>query len=268
MASGVRISVRPEIGRLALGVRNTKLVADLHNHSIGSHHAYSTILEIAAVAREKGLDLIAITDHGPAMPDGPHPYYFGNSKVWPREIGGVRILRGVEANVINENGELDLAKEFLRKLDIVLAGFHTSCFPSNDREVCTKAMLKAMDNPYADIIVHPGNPEFPVDYEAVVKKAAEKGIPLELNNSSFCGSRTGSASNCRNVASLIAQYGGPVVIDSDSHFAWDVGKTDIAKETALSAGIKDEQVLNTSVDKILNYLARRRECLKPDKVSK
>lgn len=220
------------------------------------------MLEIAASAKEKGLELIAITDHGPAMPDGPHPYYFGNQRVLPREIRGVRILRGVEANVVTENGDLDLDKFYLERLDVVLAGFHTRCFPANEKEVCTSTVLKVMENPFVDIIVHPGNPEFPIDFETVIKRAAEKGIPLELNNSSFCGSRRGSERNCHDVAGMLAQFGGPVAIGSDSHFAWDVGKFDYAVNAALNAGIKEEQILNTSAAKVLSYLERKKHLLR------
>jgi len=242
-------------------VRTIKLVADLHIHSVGSGHAYSTVTEIVAAAKEKGLAMIAITDHGPAMPGGPHPYHFANLRVLPREIEGIRVLKGVEANIINEKGELDLKEYYLQRLDIVLAGFHTYCTPKADKDIYTDSALNAMENPYVDIIVHPGNPEFPVDYDTVIKKAAEKGIPLEINNSSFCGSRRGSQDNCRDIARIIAEYGGPVVIGSDAHFARDVGRFDQAIETVLSAGIKEEQVLNTSVEKIMNYLARKKDLL-------
>ena len=191
------------------------------------------------------------------MPGGPHQYHFGNLRVLPSEIEGVRVLKGVEANVINDRGELDLDDYYLERLDIVLAGFHARCFPFSDQAACTRAMLKILENPHVDIIVHPGNPEFPLDYEAVVRKAAEKGIPLEINNSSFCGSRSGSSGNCSEIAARLASHGGPVVIGSDAHFAADVGRFDKALETVISAGIKTEQILNTSVEKVSTYLSRR-----------
>ncbi len=202
--------------------------------------------------------MAAITDHGPAMPGGPHYYHFGNLRVLPSEIGGVKILKGVEANIINEKGELDLDTYYLERLDVVLAGFHARCFGSSVMEDCTRALFNAMENPLIDIIVHPGNPEFPLDYEAVVRRAAEKGIPLEINNSSFCGSRRGSSGNCSDIARMIAAYGGPMVIGSDAHFAQDVGRFDYAVEAVLAAGIREEQVLNSSVEKVLQYLGRKK----------
>lgn len=235
-----------------------KPVADLHIHSIASGHAYSTIEEIAKAAAGKGLQMIALTDHGPAMPGAPHHYYFGNLRVLPKEIGGLRILKGVEANIINDQGDLDLEKPYLERLDVILAGFHADCFPAADREVCTRAMLNALDNPYVDIIVHPGNPEFPVDFDTVIRRAAEKGVPMELNNSSFCGSRRGSENYCPRVAELIAEYGAMMVINSDAHYAGDVGEFAYALEAVQKAGVSQEQVLNTSVEKVMDYLAQRR----------
>ena len=49
-----------------------KIIADTHTHTIASTHAYSTLLENVGYAKKAGLRAIAITDHGPAMPDAPH----------------------------------------------------------------------------------------------------------------------------------------------------------------------------------------------------
>lgn len=239
-----------------------RLVGDLHIHSVGSGHAYSTVAEIIEAARAKQLQLIAITDHGPAMPGGPHPYHFGNLCVLPEEVKGVRLLKGVEANIMDRHGNLDLGQNYLEKLDVVLAGFHPDCFPAASKEVYTEALINTIRNPLVDIIVHPGNPQFTVVYEKIVKEAAGAGVALEINNSSLCGSRQGSAPNCSYIAELLASSGGPVFVGSDAHWAADVGRFDRAVELLLKAGIKEEQVINTSVDKITQYLAGRRRARK------
>lgn len=61
----------------------TRVVADLHCHTIASTHAYSTVTELAKAASERGLLAIACTDHGPAAPDSPHIWHFGNLDVLP-----------------------------------------------------------------------------------------------------------------------------------------------------------------------------------------
>lgn len=70
-----------------------KLVVDTHTHTVASGHAYSTIIENCIEASKKGIELIAMTDHGPAMPGGPHIFHFGNLKVIPRYIHGVEVLK-------------------------------------------------------------------------------------------------------------------------------------------------------------------------------
>lgn len=231
----------------------------MHVHSIGSGHAYSTITEILREAADKGLQLVAVTDHGPAMPDGPHPYYFGNQRVWPAEMFGVKLLKGVEANIIDETGRLDLSKYYLERMDIVLAGFHAACYPVADREKYTGAMVNAIKNPYVDVIVHPGNPSYPVDYERVIQAAVEHGVAVEINNSSLCGSRAGSAGNCAQVARLLAETGALVTVGSDAHIACDVGVFDYALELLLEAGMQEAQIVNISLERLHEYLSGRRK---------
>ena len=55
-----------------------KFLTDLHIHTVASGHAYSTIEEIARAAGEKGLEIIAITDHTAGMPGGAHDFHFQN----------------------------------------------------------------------------------------------------------------------------------------------------------------------------------------------
>ncbi len=238
---------------------NLMAVADLHVHTISCGHAYSTVQENAAAAAELGLEMIAITDHGPSMPGSAHPYYFKNLVVIPRVISGVRVLRGVEANITNVNGDLDLPLNLLARLDIVLAGLHKRTFPQKlTVEENTNALLRAIENPYVDVIVHPGNPLFPVDIQKVISHAAAHETAIELNNSSLTVTRSGSHANCTSFARLAAEHGNYVIVGSDAHISFDVGKLGTALEMAEASGIKPEKLLNTSCQLIDEYLAMRR----------
>lgn len=233
-----------------------KLLADLHVHTIASGHAYSTLDETVRAAARKGLEMVAITDHGPSMPGGPHEYHFGNLRVVPNSLHGVKVLCGVEANVVDEEGTLDLKEVYLRRLDLVMAGFHNQCFRPLCRDKNTRAMVNALQNPYVDIIVHPGNPEYPIHAEQVVQAAGDLGKVLEINNSSFLV-RRGSKDGCLEIARLVKEYGVMVSISSDAHIACDVGRLEHAVETALSAGIPEGQVLNVNAARVEAYLAGR-----------
>lgn len=237
-----------------------KLVLDTHTHTIASGHAFSTIIENAREAFRKGLQLICITDHGPEMPGGPHIYYFGNLKVIPEKIEGVEILKGVEANIMDEEGRIDLPERILKKLDIVIASLHDECFePSEDVERNTKALINAIKNPYVDIIGHPGNPIYPIDIERVLEAAKEYGKFIEINNSSFVTSRRGSEKICPIIAGKAKEMGVRVAVGSDAHICFDVGRFDEAIRLLEDINMPEELVLNTSVDKVKQYLQEKRK---------
>lgn len=236
------------------GLIQMKIQIDMHNHTISSGHAFSTVLEIAAVAKEKGLKYVGITDHGPSMPGGPHIYYIGNLRVLPEVIYGVQILKGVEANIINQDGELDVPDFNLEKLDIVLAGFHEGPIESLGMENNTNTLLKVMENKYVDIISHPGNPRFPIDIEKVLLKAKETNTLLEINNSSFLTSRAGSKDNCLEIAQLCKKLRVPIIVNSDSHIALDVGNFNEALKMLKSIDMPEELIVNSTEKRFLKFL--------------
>ena len=241
-----------------------RLLADLHTHTIASGHAYSTVTEIAFAARAAGLELIAVTDHGPAVPQGAHPWYFWNAKVIPSVLDGVRILNGCEANpsLTEENG-IDLPDELLRLLDFVAVGFHPlTGFDDRDRAKNTEALLRVIENPLVDQITHPGNEhEFPLDMETVVGAAVRHNVILELNDHSFAptSARANGVSRERDFAEAAYAAGAPIAIGSDAHYALHVGRFDAALAVAEEIGIERERIVNRDAEAVLAHLTAKRE---------
>ena len=232
---------------------------DLHTHTVSSGHAYSTLSENALAASHKGIELLGMTDHAPSMPGAPHLYHFGNLSILPKELYGVQILPGVEANITNYEGKLDLPIEYLSRMKIVLVGLHEISYPGGTSEQNTKAYIKAMENPYTDMMVHPGRPYFEMDLELIAHMSAQLNLPVEINNSSLAKEKGGAWDNCRRFARYMAHYKGPVILGSDAHF-WDrIGDFSHALELVHEAGILEDQVLNTSPERVLEYLATRRK---------
>ena len=97
---------------------------DTHTHTLVSGHAYNTICEMASAAHEKGVKGLAITEHAPEMPGSCHLFYFQNLKVVPRERYGVELLLGVELNIMDEQGRVDLPGNVIKELDIAIASMH------------------------------------------------------------------------------------------------------------------------------------------------
>ncbi|WP_392486067.1 phosphatase [Haloimpatiens sp. FM7315] len=234
-----------------------KYIADLHTHTIVSGHAYSTLMENINEAYKKGIKILGSTEHGPTMPGGPHLFHFGNLKVIPRKVNGVIVLRGCEANIIDYKGNLDIPDKIQKSLDLIVASLHDVCLKPGSIDENTEALLNVMENPYVDIIGHLGNPVFPIHKEKVIKKAKEKNIIIEINNSSFVGSREGSKENCSEIVRLCKKYGTYLTLNSDSHFATCIGDFKVAEEIINSVGISEDQIINTSEKKLINYLKEK-----------
>ncbi|MEG1782703.1 MAG: PHP domain-containing protein, partial [Oscillospiraceae bacterium] len=101
-----------------------RIIADLHTHTLFSTHAFSTFSEMVSQAKALGMNAIAITDHGPAMPDTGHIWHFHNSNQLPKVIDGTLVLFGAEANLLNTEGELDIPVNVMQELDWIIVSMH------------------------------------------------------------------------------------------------------------------------------------------------
>lgn len=241
-----------------------RLLADLHTHTMASGHAYSTVTENVRAAALKGLELIAITDHGPSVPQGAHPWYFWNLKMVPSVLDGVRVLKGCEANIsANSDNGIDLPDVILEGLDFVAVGFHpTTGFDVPDRVRNTEVLLEVMASPLVDQITHPGNEdEFPLDLDAVVSAAVRHNVILELNDHSFDphSSRVTSTGREREFAQAALAAGAMVSIGSDAHYALHVGRFDTALAVAEELGFAEERIINRSAAAVMDHLLAKRE---------
>ena len=230
---------------------------DLHMHTVASTHAYSNLHDYIAQAKLKGIKLFAITDHGPDMADAPHYWHFVNMRIWPRLGGGIGILRGIEANIKNTDGEIDCTGPMLTSLDLILAGFHEPVFPPQDKETNTAAMIATIASGNVHIISHPGNPKYPIDIQAVAQAAAKHRVALEINNSSFVHSRKGSEANCREVAAAVRDAGGMVALGSDSHTAFTLGDFGECMKVLQDVNFPEAQILNDTPRRMLDFLESR-----------
>ena len=235
-----------------------KILVDTHTHTIASGHAYSTLLENCLEASRKGLKLIALTDHGPAMPGGPHLFYFGNLKAVPTEIHGVEVLRGVEANIIDYDGRLDLDEDRLKRLDIVVASLHDVCITPGSKKDNTRAIIGAIKSGLVDIIAHPGNPAFEIDKKEVLKAAKDYNVLIEINNSSLGISRPGSYQNCSEIARLAVEMGNLLTLGSDAHICYHIGEFNEALKMLTECGVTEENIISTDPEGLKRFLKIRR----------
>lgn len=200
-----------------------KILGDFHTHTMASTHAYSTIGEMAQEASSKGLIAIGITNHGPSLPDSPHIWHFDNMYNIPDYICGVRVLKGIEANIINTKGEIDIYPTLQKRMELIVASFHPHSYQFTDKDTTTKTLLNLMDNPYIKILGHLEDKRFDFHYDEVIAKAKEKNILVEMNETTFTGYRQGG-DILREIALCCKKHGASVVMDSDAHYHTLVGQ--------------------------------------------
>lgn len=233
-----------------------KIRLDVHTHTVMSGHAFSTVQEMAHEAARQGLDILGITEHGPNIPGTCNPIYFRNLHVVPREMYGVRLLLGAELNILDTHGTLDLDEYYYRMLDLRIAGIHSVCWQGGTREENTAGMVAAIRNPWTHIISHPGDGAADLDYEPIVRAAAETHTLLEINNTSFRPARglVKAHDNNLQILRLCRQQGVPVILGSDAHISFSIADYGYLYPLLEETQFPDELIMNYDTERFLTYL--------------
>ena len=235
-----------------------KVAVDTHTHTLASGHGFCTIREMAIAAKKKGLEAIAITEHGPAMPGSAHLFYFKNFDILPRRWEGFPVLFGAELNIIDGNGNVDLPEFVINLMDITIASIHPECYTDQGSARNTQAYMRIMDRKNIDIIGHPDDGRFPVDYRKLVQYAKETGTLLEVNNASHKPNayRIGAHNNCLQMLLYCKEMKVPVVLGSDAHVDVGIADTTYSSKVLKEAEFPDELIANTSYEKLMRMLKR------------
>lgn len=238
------------------------IFGDYHTHTVYSH-GKGTIRENIEAAISKGLREIAITDHGPG-----HPAYGVSSQnlikmrkeidSLQKEYRDIKIMMGVEANLISCEGDIDVSPEDMKLLDKLLVGFHNGALPKNIgeafkfyggnyiakvvppmrpamRNINTQAMINAINRYKIDIITHPGA-KIDIDPAPLAKAAGLRGTALEINAShGFLTLEYVKIAMKENVM---------FAIDSDAHIPGNVGNVKKGIDVAEAAGLSSNRIIN------------------------
>ena len=230
-----------------------KLIADLHTHTLFSSHAFNTVTEMINQAQKLGLKAIAITDHGPMMPDSGHVWHFINKNQLPKKLDDLVVLYGAEANVMNINGELDIGEYYLKSLDWVIASIHKEIIPQLSFEEATQLWLNIAENPYVDMIGHCEQVQHFFDFEKVVPVFAKNNKVVEINVNSAVV-RPAGQNNMIELAKLCKKYGCKIAVNSDAHSIYKLGTTGNVPEMLESIDFPEELIINASYKNLISEL--------------
>lgn len=236
--------------------KSINIELDVHTHTIASGHAYSSLQEMVASASAKGLKLLGITEHGPAVEGTCSPIYFKNMRVIPRIINNVRLLLGAEINILNCEGQLDMDQQMMNCLNLCIAGIHNPYYKQGNREENTDGLLKVIRNPYIHIISHPGDGTADLNFEPLVLAAKEYHTLLEINNSSLNPVREKKQARQNNIEilSLCKHYDVPVILGSDAHISYDIANYEFIYPLLAETEFPINLIINQSVDSFKKYL--------------
>ena len=232
------------------------LEVDFHVHSLFSLCGLHTILELVARAGELGMKGFAVTDHGLTV-GGRLTSVFFERFVSPDPQ--VRVLKGIECNVLDEKGTIDLPHAYLPFMDIVLCGIHYNFPKENTRETCTDSLIAVIENnPQVDCITHPNDNSYPVDYRKLAAVAALHGVALELNNSKILYQRS-TVDEAVAILSACRDAGCRVAVNSDTHAILELGNDRSVAPLLEQTGFPEELVVNRDAASAFAFVEERRQ---------
>jgi putative hydrolase len=256
------VELRSNVKDLGGGDIRAALKGDLHVHSNWSDGS-APIDEMMLAARELGHEYCALTDHSPRLTiaNGLSPERLRKQLDVIDElqdaVAPMRILTGIEVDIL-EDGSLDQEEELLKRLDVVVASVHSKL--SMDAPSMTRRMLKAVQNPHADVLGHCTGrlvtggrgirPESKFDAEKVFTACRDHGTAIEIN------SRPERRDPPTRLLKLALEIGCLFSIDTDSHAPGQLEFLGYGAQRAVENAVPIERIVNTwSVDKLLEWTA-------------
>jgi len=248
--------------RLPRLVSQADLRGDLHMHTTETD-GRDELLAMAEAARRIGHEYIAITDHSQslAMANGLDERraleHAARIRALNGRIDGLTVLAGIECD-IRADGRMDLADDCLAQLDVVIASVHSQF--SMEEAQMTERVLRAIENPYVDILGHPTGrlllkrDGYRLNVEQVVTAAARAGVAMEIN----CQVDRLDLNDAH--ARLARERGVRLVISTDAHSVGALANQRWGVRMARRAWASPDDVLNTrGVEDLRRALRRNRK---------
>lgn len=231
-----------------------KLIYDLHTHTVFSH-GKGSIEDNVKIAKQKGLTKIAITDHGPehfsfALKRKNLPLMRAECDRLSKEYG-IEVLLGIEANLLDKTGRIDVKEEDKKYYDIIIMGYHKLIkfkpkqvwFSLKTKILRTKKQIEENTNAYINainkynikVLTHL-NYGINVNIKRLADACKEKGVLIELN-----GKRI---SFNKEEIEYMKKIGTKFVVNSDAHKPKTVGETNLGFNYIIKNNIDISNVVN------------------------
>lgn len=231
---------------------------DSHIHTIVSGHSWSSLTDYIAQAQRIGMKGFCVTEHGPAIPNGPPEYTSHTQMMLPHNYEGIYIFKGLEADILDFDGKLDVRNSYLDKLEFCIASMHSDCIKAGTAQQNINAYAAVLSNPHIDMIGHPDDPRVPCNLEELVLETKKYNKLIEINNSSLTPHRKDCRSNVYELARLCKQHSVRISVSSDAHWHTMLGSFGPAQELLDEISFPPELIANLSLEGFQAYINERR----------
>jgi DNA polymerase (family 10) len=247
-------------GKLPELVEIEDIRGDLHCHSSDSDGA-ATLAELAAAGKKKGYSYILVTDHSQSLhiANGLSPERLRKQLAEIDSVNaklkGFKLLKGSEVDILPD-GSLDMDEALLARLDVVYVAIHSKF--KMGRDAMTKRVIRAMENPYANVLAHPTGrligmrDAFEIDMQEVIRAAARTGTAIEIN--AHPARLDLDAANCRAAAASGVMIG----IGTDTHVLSELDYMIYGIGTARRGWLTKANILNTRTAQQLIAFTRKK----------
>ncbi|MEV3925550.1 DNA polymerase/3'-5' exonuclease PolX [Actinomadura coerulea] len=242
-AGEIEAALKDELPRL---VTVEDLRGDLHSHT-DLTDGVASLEDMAAAARDRGLEYYAITDHAPnlvmqRMTDEKMLAQRARIAELRERFPGLTLLHGTELN-IDPDGGVDWDADFLSGFDVCVASVHSHF--TQDEASMTRRLVRACENPHVHVIGHPTARSIgrraPVnaDWDEVFRAAARTGTAMEID--SFPDRLDLPADLVRRAK----RFGVKFAVDTDAHSVGHHRNIRYGVGTAQRGWLTPDDVVNT-----------------------
>ncbi len=161
----------------------------LHFHTIYSD-GRSTLDEMITAAEVRDFKYAAVCDHSKAAfyANGLSEERILKQKEEVEKLNPgkkVHIFQGIESDILSD-GSLDYSDQFLSNFQFVVASIHSRF--SMDEEQMTARILKAVENPFTDLLAHPSGrlllsrDPYKFNVKKIIDACAANDVAIEINS--------------------------------------------------------------------------------------
>lgn len=240
-------------------VSRNDIRGDLHSHTTETDGT-NTLEEMADAARELGYEYLAVTDHSKkvTIARGLNVQRLAKQMAaiddLNKKLKNFKILKAVEVDIL-EDGSLDLPDSILKELDLVVCSVHY--YRKLSRKKQTQRILRAMQNPYFNVLAHPTGrmigirDELDVDMEKIMKEAKNYGCFLEIN------ANPDRLDLNDDYAHMAKELGVKISIATDAHSVNSLQNIEFGVAQARRGWLEKDDIINTRSLRELKELLKR-----------